>query len=320
MRKWVPPLFGLTLCIAGSARADEQPPALAHLAAAGAQTSPQGTEHGLRTYLARSGNHFMVFDLTPDGDALVSGLLLQVSLKHLLSASGDRITELPRAHDLRVLFLRNGPQFQVFYATPDEERVIPGVMWDATGHNLTRQQIAFIPGTGPTVQLSDVPSAKDPSSSSDSGEMLRAVASTTSGMVGAAGAPLAWMFVDPQCRFSIRAMEELKPAIDQGRLRLAVIPLSILDHEDDGLSTKRALAMVGKPVTEMVTDWEQGNLSDQPVPDANQHLQTNMEAAAAVALRGTPTFFWRRKDGSVGRYDGVPPSPDALLQAIEAGA
>ena len=65
-------------------------------------------------------------------------------------ASGN-ITELGTQHGLRGLFVRSGAQFQVFYATPDGQRVIPGVMWDAAGKDITRQQVAHVPGAIPTV-------------------------------------------------------------------------------------------------------------------------------------------------------------------------
>jgi thiol:disulfide interchange protein DsbG len=124
------------------------------------------------------------------------------------------------------------------------------------------------------------------------------------------------MFMDPQCAFSVRAMQQLTPFIAAGKIRLNVIPLSILDNEDNGLSTRSALNLVSAPSDQLVTDWATGHTTGTPAPDAAGKLQANMAAAAAIGLKGTPTFLWHKSDGTEGRLDGVPPDMNALLASI----
>jgi len=296
-------------------------PALSHIASAGAILSDLGTAHGLRTIYARNGGQVMVFEVTPDREATVAGLMTDVSLDQLRTMGGADVTDLPPLHGLRALFLHNGPHFQVFYASPDGERVIPGVMWDAAGKDLTRDQVASIPGTVPTVTISgEAPAGGTPvavTSQAAGGASLLAVAQgTTHGSIGNASAPELWMFVDPQCSFSVRAMQQLAPAIAAGKLRLNVIPLSILDGEDNGLSTRSALNLVSTPSEQMVTAWEMGHTTGIPATDAGPKLQMNMAAAAAIHLQGTPTFVWRKADGTDGRLDGIPQDLNALLASV----
>jgi thiol:disulfide interchange protein DsbG len=33
-------------------------------------------------------------------------------------------------------------------------------------------------------------------------------------------------------------------------------------------------------------------------------------------LKGTPTFIWRKPDGTEGRIDGIPTSIDALVSSV----
>ncbi len=129
-------------------------PALTHIAAAGASLFDLGQSHGLRTVYARNGSQVMVFAVAPDGQVTVAGLMTDLSVEQLQAIGGKNITELPVQHGLRALFLHNGPQFQVFYATPDDKRLIPGVMWDS-GKDLTRDLVASIPGTVPLVAIGD---------------------------------------------------------------------------------------------------------------------------------------------------------------------
>ncbi|MGI4942765.1 MAG: hypothetical protein ACRYHQ_19735 [Janthinobacterium lividum] len=304
----------------GNLAAPAPTPVLQHVSASGAQVIPLGSEYGMRTFAAHAKGHFMVFDETPDGQALVSGIVMQIPMKTMLSMADGRVQELASAHGLRTFFLGTGDHFQVFYATPDQQRLIPGVMWDASGKNVTRQQLANVPGTTPTVELGNVhtPSRGIDAHSVDDAALLQHLVETNAGTIGQTSAPRAWMFVDPQCSFSVRALQELLPAVTSGALQLAVIPLSILDHEDDGASTRHALAMLDRPAAEMVRDWSRDNLSGQPGPATAGKLAVNMAAAQVASLRGTPTFFWQKKDGSVGRMDGVPESADALIAAIRS--
>ncbi len=295
-------------------------PALAHIAAAGATLSDLGTSHGLHAIYARNGGQVMVFQVTPDREATVAGLMTDLSVDQLKTIGGADVTELSPLHGLRALFLHNGQHFQVFYASPDGERVIPGVMWDAAGKDLTRDQVASIPGTVPTVAIgSDKPGGATAASvtSPEAGGSLVVIAEgTTHGSIGDASAPELWMFFDPQCSFSVRAMQQLAPAVAAGKLRLNVVPLSILDGEDNGLSTRSALNLVSTPADQMVTAWETGHSAGAPVPDAGAKLQANMAAAAAIHLQGTPTFVWRKTAGTEGRLDGIPNDMNALLAAV----
>ena len=237
-----------------------------------------------------------------------------LSPEDLLAMAPGQVTELGTLHGLRGMFVRNAGQFQVFYATPDGERVIPGAMFDAQGKNLTRDQIASIPGAVPTVVVGNA--AQTGQAQLPAGSLLKAVETTTYGAVGSPAAPRLWMFVDPLCAWSVRAMAQLRPYVAAGRVQLAVVPVSVLDHEDQGRSTAAAKAMLSLPPDAMVPAWSGNTLSGQAEPAAEHRLSTNMAAAAAVGLRGTPTLVWRKVDGTEGRADGLPNDIDALIASV----
>ena len=220
-------------------------------------------------------------------------------------------------HGLDGLYVRSGPQFQVFYVTPDGQRVIPGVMWDAAGKDLTRDQVANVPGAIPTVVVGDVPAG-----SVSATPIAQAVAAlpllqrANFGTIGPASAPHLWMLIDPQCIYSVRAYQVLHSLVEAGRLQLSLIPVSVLDYEDRGQSTRSALALLSKPADQMAAAWQAGSVNDPPVPAAAARLQANMAIAQAIGLQGTPTLVWRKTDGTEGRIDGMPASVEALLASI----
>jgi hypothetical protein len=289
-------------------------PFVQHVASAGAVVTDLGEAHGMRAVAARSGDQFMLFEVTPDGRAAVSGAMVELTPTQLKTIANGNMTDLSVEHELAGFFVRSGAQFQVFYETPDKERLIPGVMWDAAGKDVTRQQIAHIPGAVPTV----VVGGETGQSRSTGGSVaaLTLLQKASFGTIGPASAPHLFMLVDPQCIYSVRALQMLEPYAAAGRLQVSVIPLSVLDNEDQGQSTRSALALLSKPAGELVSAWQAGSINDPPSPEAAERLRANMAIAQAIGLKGTPTFIWRKPDGAEGRIDGIPMSMDALVSSI----
>ena len=233
-----------------------------------------------------------------------------------IASAGAQLTDLGTEHGLRTVFARNGQSFQVFYLTPDGQGAVGGVMWDATGRNITRQQVSSIDGAIPTVTIGAAPTAPPQTSQTTSTAALRAAASTTYGLTGVASAPRLWVFIDPLCSFSVRAMEQLRPFIASGKVQVAVVPLSLLDYEDQGRSTVAARVMLSKGAERMVDAWTSNALNGEADAASAATLQANMAVSEALALRGTPTFYWRKADGSEGRQEGLPNDIGAMIASI----
>jgi len=308
---------------AGSAASTTPPSSLAdipfvhHVASAGAVISDLGSSHGMRSIAARNGDQFMIFQVTPDGQAAVSGALTDLTAAQLTAAaSSGNVTPLASQHGLDALFVRSGAQFQVFYVTPDKERVIPGVLWDSAGKDLTRGQVANVPGAIPTVTVGDMAGDKASAGPTTAVAALSLVQKASFGTVGSTSAPHLWMVIDPQCIYSVRAYQMLHPFVEAGKLQLSIIPIAMLDYEDNGQSTKSALALLSKPPAQLVSAWQTGAVNDPPIPAAAERLQANKIIAQSIGLQGTPTLLWRKPDGTEGRTDGVPASIDALIASI----
>jgi len=245
----------------------------------------------------------------------------QVPALQPIQASGAQLYELGEVHGLRSVFAVAGENFQVFYLSPDGQVAIRGIAQDASGKNLTRDQVARVPGAIPTAVLGGEPrpSAAVPQGAGPAAlhvpatSPLQAVQATAYGIQGRDDAPRLWVFADPQCSFSRRAMQLLRPSVASGRVQVAVIPVSLLDHEDQGLSTARAEAMLGLPREQMVEAWVGNQLAGPVEAGAIASLQANMTAADRIGLVGTPTFIWRKADGSEGRADGIPADLEAMV-------
>ncbi len=179
-----------------------------------------------------------------------------------IASKGAELFDLGVQHGLQTVFARNSTSFQVFYLAPDGQAVVGGVMWDAAGHDVTRAQVASIDGTIPTVTIGAPATttvsatASQPTAVKSAKSALKAAESTIFGTAGSATAPRLYMFIDPLCSFSVKAMEQLRPYIAAGKLQLAVIPLAILDNEDQGQSTIAAKSLLSVPSGQLVTAWQ----------------------------------------------------------------
>jgi thiol:disulfide interchange protein DsbG len=262
-----------------AALAEPLPPALTdvpfarHVAGAGAVITDLGLSHGMRSIVARNGDEFMVFQITPDGQAAVSGALTELTIAQLTAAANGNVTPLASEHGLDALFVRSGAQFQVFYVTPDSQRVIPGVLWDTAGKDLTRDQVAHVPGAIPTVSVGDMPAGQAGVTPVAAAAALPLVQKANYGTVGSPSAPHLWMLIDPQCIYSIRAYQMLHPFVEAGKLRLSIIPISVLDYEDNGQSTKSALALLSKPPEQLIAAWQAGAVNDPPAGHTDTYLE-----------------------------------------------
>ena len=113
-------------------------------------------------------------------------------------------------------------------------------------------------------------------------------------------------------------MDQLRPYVAAGRVQVAVIPLSVLDYEDQGRSTIAAKALLSLPAEQIVAAWRDQQTTPIPPagPDAAARLERNMAAAEALKLQGTPTLVWRKADGTDGFAVGLPDNLDALIASI----
>ncbi len=293
----------------------EAVPVLKHIAATGAQLLELGEAHGLRSVSARSAAQFLILQIAPDGQAVVGGPQLDLPVDKLMTLASGQVKELGDSHGLRGLYLRNGPEFQVLYVTPDGKATIAGVMWDATGKNLTREQVSKIDGAIPTMVVE-----KDGSktlAAEAKADVLLGVEHASFGLYGNPAAPRLWMIIDPYCSFSVRAFDELKPFVAAGRIQLAVVPIAILDYETKGQSTPAAEALLTQDPAHVVEGWEHQNFRLQPSAEAPALLQKNNQIAEAIGLKGTPTLVWRKADGTAGEIDGIPKNWEALIEEVE---
>ena len=301
----ITPILFLPSLTLGASQCMVQPSAVSE----NLQSAPQST---LTTQPPGSQARQLVSGLL-DVRIISAGEISRVPALRRIASKGAQLTDLGTQHGLRTVFARNGQSFQVFYLTPDGQGAVGGVMWDAAGRNITRQQVSSIDGAIPTVIIGTTLAPTPRTTPEMAGtSALQAVASTTYGTVGVTTAPRLWVFIDPLCSFSVRAMEQLRPYVAAGKVQVAAIPLSVLGPR----STAAARVMLSNGADHMVDAWTGNALTGEADATSAATLQANMAVSEALAVRGTPTFYWRNADGSEGRQEGLPSDIGAMIASI----
>ena len=275
---------------------------LKHIASTGARLLELGEAHGLRSVSARSGDEFMILQIAPDGEAVIGGPQLDLAVDRLMILASGQVKELGETHGLRGLYLRNGPEFQVLYATPDGKATIAGVMWDATGKNLTREQVSKIDGTIPTVVV-DKDGARQFEAAAKANALVE-VEHASFGVFGNPAAPRVWMIFDPYCNYSVRAFNDLKPYVAAGRVQLALVPIAILDYETRGQSTPAAESLLSQDPGHIGEAWERGDFGRSRRRKRWRFWRRTTRSPRTSGSRGRRRSYGARRMGRRGRSTG----------------
>ena len=122
------------------------------------------------------------------------------------------------------------------------------------------------------------------------------------------------MLVDPQCIYSVRALQMLQHYVAGGPS--ADFDRSAISAGSRGPGTEHAKRVGAvEQAGHLVSAWQTGSANDTPSPEAAERLRANMPIAQAIGLKGTPIFIWRKPDGTEGRIDGIPMNMDALVSS-----
>jgi hypothetical protein len=128
-------------------------PFVQHVASAGAVVSDLGSSHGMRAIAARNGDQFMLFQVTPDGQAAVSGATVELAPAQLETIASGNITDLGVRHGLQGFLVRRYEDYIVIvYSTllshlDGESITVLGSQSDEDGVRVTSRINGVVPIT-----------------------------------------------------------------------------------------------------------------------------------------------------------------------------
>jgi hypothetical protein len=87
----------------------------------------------------------------------------------------------------------------------------------------------------------------------------------------------------PYCSFSVRAFDE--PCVADERVQLAIIPISILDYENNGQSTSAAEALLSQEPAHMAEAWEHRSFGCAPSENRRTFCSETITSLTKLARR-----------------------------------
>ncbi|MEX3983623.1 hypothetical protein AB4Y45_32095 [Paraburkholderia sp. EG287A] len=230
-------------------------------------------------------------------EALYTGPVPAVLQAAVTKGALDVYNTFPAADGLHgwVVRDRNSGKYVVVYTTPNNGVLLAGMALDVNGQNLTSVYAAkFAPATdyGPVYK-----------------QFTTQAASVVWGKPSAKAEVVIGM--DPNCIFCQRTEHMLKPAVDDGALKVVLVPVGILGHD----SPQRAAGLlVAKDVNaymdaDVVAGEFTGNVPTSTDSGALAKVQANTQMFEKAGFSGTPAILYMSgtgKDQTLNVSPGVP--------------
>lgn len=238
-------------------------------------------------------------------------------LEHLRQ-NGVSLTYIGDAYGLQAWLARaeDGSR-QTMYLTPDGRAIITGLMYDGEGYNVTERQLLDLLAVDPDALTRDpavsppprlpAPAAAASAESAEYERMLAEVAETNWLEMGQqnATAPVLYMISDPNCPFCAQAWDRLRPVAEAGNIRLRIVLTGRL--RDTSLAKSAGILGAEDPMAAFTRyhgprQLAPGNVS----PVGAERVAENEMFTGRYDITSTPTFIFRRADGSAHVIRGLP--------------
>ncbi len=200
-----------------------------------------------------------------------------------------------------------GKEPVALYVTPDGKQVIAGTLLDASGHDQTREVL-------------DKAVAKPMADSA-----WRQLAASGWVADGRSGAPVVYVFTDPNCPYCNQLWSEARPWVAAGKVQLRHVIVGILTPTSAG---KAAALLTAKDPAALLAAYEGRNATataralasghPRPLDDADlqplariapaqqAQLDANLHLMEAFGLQATPAIVWRDAEGALQVSQGLP--------------
>lgn len=248
-----------------------------------------------------------------------------------LAAKGAQIRYLGREKGLDGWITIQNGQEQYFYATPDREAIIMGLLFDKTGKMITVRQVQNLQkGNDPTIEsliLGDTSAPKSDSLAKlqeqlskeakipESEKFFTAIEKSNWIALGSENAPAIYAFLDPQCPHCHALMKDIrKDFIDAGQLQVRMIPVGFRDET----KAQAAILLAAPNAQELWYKHLDGDEKALPVStDTNkQAVEANLLIMQAWKLDATPIIVYRSAKGDVKIVRGRPKNISDIMNDL----
>lgn len=191
-------------------------------------------------------------------------------------------------------------QGTIVYLTQDKQHAIMGNMVDATGKNLSDEQVE---------KYVYAPMAK---------EMWNTLGEHRWIAFGKKEAPhIVYVFADPYCPYCTEFWHQAQPWLASGKVQLRVLLVGML-RPDSG--QKAAAIMMSADPAKTLSDYENSKgkleltLPDKITPEVGEAIKNNLTLMDDLGGAATPAIYYLNAEGRLQQHQGMP--DEATLKTI----
>lgn len=244
-------------------------------------------------------------------------------------ASGAELYYLGEREGLQGFLAYHNGEIQVFYVLPNQKDVVFGAIFSGDGANVTAVQIEDAGNTNAQLKglltaaaeqqreieqsISGTASPKQQGAAATTatplspGERLYINFQSAAGqMVGENGKPIVMMLVDPLCPHCRETWNRLKAHVEQGALRVKLLPIGAEGTESEKYAAKFLSAQDALNVWNKFEAGDHSVLSGDPGVEGLKAVRATMAMAATWKIATVPYLVYRSKEGKVKIVQGTP--------------
>lgn len=211
---------------------------------------------------------------------------------------------------LGVAMEMGGGRNMIMYTSQDAKYFIMGGIFGADGHNYTLEDSKkYLPA---------------PPAPPGAGDNFAALSGTSSILWGKPSAKKEiWMLVDPNCIFCHKIYTEFKPFVDNGTVKVHVIPAGFLKPDSAAraaaiLAAKNKVAAFIKDETGFDDATETGGIAPNTTDmHATELVKKNTVWMTSHGIGGTPYVLYLDKSGKPAVLPGFTPDAKGFLDGVK---
>ena len=181
------------------------------------------------------------------------------------------------------------------YLLPDGQHTMIGSLFDASGHNLTRD--AYAQAVRPMLDK----------------ETWQALENSTWIAEGAKHPHrVIYVISDTECPYCHRLWQQVQPMLDHGSVQVRYVLVAVIKPESLG----RAAAILSESNPAAALRRHEAHFRDSPIKPMlhvpaklESKLQANNNLMSQMGVSGTPAIIYRDADGHLRLIDGLPSDP-----------
>lgn len=234
-----------------------------------------------------------------------SSIAQPTQVEQYLMSKGSKITlAFPSQSGMKAIVVDNGAQKRLFYITPDGKGLVAGLLFDATGNNVTVADLnrAGVRDTGGAATVSQA-----------QWDQIWQEAGQLSYIEEGTAGPVVYVFFDANCPYCHRLYSNLRQYVAAGRVRVRWLPVAILAESSKSLAAAIYQSAAPKDTLSKMVNWQLLPASTI-TQEVNSRLAHDLVLMSSTGFTGVPVILYQQGGHARGVNGAL--DPDEIVKIL----